>query len=239
MERRSQPETLGRSHLAVITFLKAMNSMTTVKTLSIFASSTCAVMGGLLLSAQVTYAGPIIPSNPRFEVNRLGNNGLTVNSIDGWTAVNDGGNGGVYNPTNNEYPGASSPTSIFTAAHGRNVAYSNGRTIEQNLSAVFEPRRSVYRLSVDVGQRLDVPFPSTGASIQLLAGTTVIASSVTPVPPRGGFITVTATYNPRRDNRNSQYDQYAGQPLKIRLISNDDNTFTGQVNWDNVRLIKR
>jgi len=71
-----------RSHLAVITFLKAMNTITTVKTLSMFASSTCAVMGGLLLSAQASYAGSIIPSNPQFEVDRLRNNDFTVSVLE-------------------------------------------------------------------------------------------------------------------------------------------------------------
>ena len=121
---------------------------------------------------------------------------------------------------------------------GKNVAYTNGRTIQQQLTAVFQPG-STYKLSVDVGQRLDVPFPSTGAFIQLLAGNTVIASSRTPIPGSGSFITATAVYIPRLHNRNQQYDQLAGQPLTIRLGSNDGNTFTGQVNYDNVRLIKK
>ncbi len=222
---------------STITLKGAMSSMTTVKKLSIVVS-TCAVIGGLLLSAQASYAGPISINNPRFEANSLGEGNHTINSITGWTAVNNGGNGGVFNPGDNEYPGASNPADIFTTVHGQNVAYSNGRTIQQQLNATFDPA-AVYRLSVDVGRRLDVPFPSTGAYIQLLAGTQVIASVATPVPSSGGFLTVTATYNPRRDNRNNQYDQYAGQPLTIRLGSNDGNTFTGQVNWDNVKLRKQ
>lgn len=212
--------------------------MTTVKKRSMFVLSTCAAIGGLLLAAQASYAGSISVANPGFEADSLTDGDATIQSITGWTAVNNGGNGGVFNPGDNNYLGASNTSSNFTSLFGQNVAYSNGRTIEQTLSATFNPA-SVYKLSVDVGKRLDEPFPSTGASIQILAGTKVIASSVTPVPSSGGFITVTAAYNPKRVNRNGAYNQYSGQPLKIRLVSNDGNTFTGQVNWDNVKLTKR
>lgn len=139
------------------------------------------------------------------------------------------------NPGNNNYPGAGSTTSSFTSAFGQNVAYSNGRTIEQTLNATFNPGK-VYRLSVNVGKRLDVPFPSAGASIQLLAGDTVIATAVTPVPASGAFLTVVARYSPRFKNSRGQLNNLAGQPLTIRLLSTDGNAFTGQVNWDNVKL---
>ena len=65
--------------------------MTTVKKLSILVS-TCAFIGGLLLSAQASYAGPISINNPRFEADPLGEGNFTINSITGWTAVNNGGN---------------------------------------------------------------------------------------------------------------------------------------------------
>jgi hypothetical protein len=214
--------------------------MTTLKKRSMFVLSTCGILGSLLLAAQASYAAleRINVINPKFEANSLGEGGLTINNIIGWTAVNNGGNGGVFNPDNNEYPGASSIIGGISPVIGKNVAYTNGRTIQQQLTAVFQPG-STYKLSVDVGQRLDVPFPSTGAFIQLLAGNTVIASSRTPIPGSGSFITATAVYIPRLHNRNQQYDQLAGQPLTIRLGSNDGNTFTGQVNYDNVRLIKK
>ena len=207
--------------------------MNTIQKRSMSVVSTCAVMGGLLLSTQASYAAPVSIQNPGFETDT----GSTINTITGWTAVNNGGNGGVFTPGSDNYPGASNTSSSFTSAFGENVAYSNGRTIEQQLNTTFNPA-NVYRLSVDVGRRLDVPFPSTGASIQLLAGNTVIASAGTPVPPNGGFLTVTAWYSPRLNNRNGQYNQLAGQPLTIRLLSNDRNVFTGQVNWDNVKLKK-
>jgi|SRR5919202_1908006 hypothetical protein len=209
--------------------------MTTVKK-PMFISSLCAIMGGLLLSAGASYAlsytSQVRVINPRFEADQLTNGDFTINTITGWTAVNNGGNGGVYNPTNANYAGASSPTSIFTAAQGQNVVYTNGRTIEQTLTATFKPR-AVYTLSVDVGKRLDEPFPSTGAVIQLLAGDTVIAEAnpVTPIPASGQFVRVRVRYTPSPEKF-----QYIGQPLKIRLGSNDRNVFTGQVNYDNVRL---
>jgi hypothetical protein len=136
--------------------------MNTIQKRAMSVVSTCAVMGGLLLLTQASYAAPVSIQNPGFETDT----GSTINTITGWTAVNNGGNGGVFTPGSNNYPGASNTSSSFTSAFGENVAYSNGRTIEQQLNTTFNPA-NVYRLSVDVGRRLDVPFPSTGASIQL------------------------------------------------------------------------
>lgn len=74
---------------------------------------------------------------------------------------------------------------------------------------------------------------SAGAVIQLLAGDTVIAvaNPVTPIPASGKFVRVTVKYTPSADKF-----KFAGQPLKIRLGSNDRTVFTGQVNYDNVSL---
>ncbi len=211
--------------------------MNTIQKLSMSVVSTCAVMGGLLLSTQASYAVPVTVQNPGFETDAVSDGGSTIKQITNWITVENGGNGGVFNPGNNNYAGASNSNSSFTSAFGQNVAYSNGRTIEQTLNTTFAPANA-YQLSVDVGKRLDQPFPSRGASIQLLAGNTVIASTVTPVPPSGGFLTVSAWYSPRLNNRSGLYNQLAGQPLKIRLLSTDGNVFTGQVNWDNVKLKK-
>lgn len=202
--------------------------MKTLQKLSLSVINTCALIGGLLLSTQASYAIPVRIQNPGFEADVLTDGGLTVKQITNWITVENGGNGGVFNPGNNNYPGASNTNSSFTSAFGQNVAYSNGRTIKQTLNATFNPANT-YRLSVDVGKRLDEPFPAAGASIQLLAGNTVIATAVTPVPPSGGFITVVARYSPRFKNYRGQYNQFAGQPLTIRLLSTDGNVFTGQV----------
>jgi hypothetical protein len=211
---------------------RAISSMNTIQKLSMSVVSTCAVMGGLLLSTQASIAAPVRIQNPGFEVGEIPDGG---DATMGWSAVNNGGNGGTFTPGSNNYLGAGDSSSSFTSAFGQNVAYSNGRTIEQTLNATFNPDK-IYRLSVDVGKRLDVPFPSAGASIQLLAGDTVIATAVTPVPPSGGFLSVVARYSPRLQNLRGRYNRFAGQPLTIRLLSTDGNVFTGQVNWDNVKL---
>lgn len=211
--------------------------MKTLQKLSMSVATTCAVMGGLLLSTQASYAVPVRVQNPGFETDVLTDGNQTIKQITNWITVENGGNGGVFNPGNNNFPGASNTNSSFTSAFGQNVAYSNGRTIEQTLTATFDPAKR-YRLSVDVGKRLDEPFPTRGASIQLLAGNTVIAQSVTPVPASGTFLTVVALYRPGIKNLRGQYNQFAGQPLKIRLLSTDGNVFTGQVDWDNVKLQK-
>lgn len=84
-------------------------------------SMSTAVIGGLLLSTQASYAAPLPIQNPGFEADT----GTSINTITSWTAVENGGNGGVFTPSSNNYPGAGHPSSSFTSAFGQNVAYSN------------------------------------------------------------------------------------------------------------------
>lgn len=201
---------------------------------SMFAStSMCAIIGGLLLSADATYAFTLNVVNPGFEADQLSDGGFTINSFEkGWRRLFTGGNAGVFNPPNTAYKGASTPGSSFELTQGENVAYTNGSEIEQNLTAVLKPN-FIYKLSVEVGQRLDAPFPSTGAFIELLAGSNVIASvnPISPIPSTGGFITTELTFT------SSGNSPLLGENLGIRLGSNDFGAFfTGQVNFDNVSL---
>ena len=107
------------------------------------------------------------------------------------------------------------------------MAYSHtdGGTISQILSDVLTAN-TLYTLSVSVGDRLDQPFPGLGYSINLLAGSTVLASTSTPVPLDGLFATATVQFQTFADHPN------LGAALQIQLITHTG----GQVNYDNVLL---
>lgn len=155
-----------------------------------------------------------IDNNPGFE-NLIVSDGSWVNgygSIPGWDILPTSDNrykAGTYNPTGVQYTGGSD-----------NVAFSNGSTIYQllpyNLTAGH-----LYTLSVEVGDRLDTPFP--GYSIGLWAGDSPITpnSYNFPTPANGAFATATWTY----------LALSSGGQLEIRLLSNGV-----QTNFDNVSL---
>jgi hypothetical protein len=106
------------------------------------------------------------------------------------------------------------------------VAYSNGGTIAQTLSAVLQPNTR-YTLGAYIGRRKGIGFPTN--SIILLAGSTspttlVSSNSVTPDP--GTFQRVTVSYT-----SGDIGDPLIGKPLQIYLTS-----FGVQANFDNVTL---
>ena len=109
---------------------------------------------------------------------------------------------------------------------GNQVAYSNGGTIAQQLSAVLQPNTR-YTLSVDIGRRKVLPF--LGNNIRLLAGDTglttlAISNSVTPAA--GTFERVTVSYT-----SGDIGDPLIGKPLHIYLSS-----YGVQTNFDNITL---
>lgn len=105
---------------------------------------------------------------------------------------------------------------------GNQVAYSNGGTIAQKLSAVLQPNTR-YTLSAYIGRRNALAFPAN--SIQLIAGNTLVSSnSVTPAA--GTFERVTVSYT-----SGDIGDPRIGKPLKIYLAS-----WGAQTNFDNVTL---
>jgi len=106
---------------------------------------------------------------------------------------------------------------------GNQVAYSNGGTIAQTLSAVLQPNTR-YTLSAYIGRRKVLAFPAN--SIQLLAGSTTLVSSNTVTPAAGTFERVTVSYT-----SGGIGDPLIGQTLSIYLAS-----FGIQTNFDNVTL---
>jgi hypothetical protein len=106
---------------------------------------------------------------------------------------------------------------------GNQVAYSNGGTIAQQLSAVLQPNTR-YTLSAYIGRRKVLAFPNN--SIILLAGGTILASSDSVTPDPGTFLPVTVNYT-----SGSIGDPLIGQPLAIYLSS-----FDVQTNFDMITL---
>ncbi len=109
---------------------------------------------------------------------------------------------------------------------GNQVAYSNGGTIAQKLSAVLQPNTR-YTLSAYIGRRKALAFPAN--NIRLLAGDTTattlaISNSVTPAA--GTFQRVTVSYT-----SGDIGDPLIGKPLQIYLSS-----WGIQANFDNVTL---
>jgi uncharacterized protein (TIGR03437 family) len=162
-----------------------------------------------------------IPSNPAWiDCSGTGGAGCRATgdgNIPGWTASSTT-TIGLFQP------GSTYFTVPMPAAEGQTLAYSNGGTISQVLSATLQAS-TLYTLQVDVGLRLDNHYPSPPPTVQLFAGNTLIASATGAQPPLGGWTTWTGTY------QSSASDPLAGQPLKIVLGS------TGQQgDFDNVRL---
>ncbi len=146
--------------------------------------------------------------NAGFEAQILGN-GNSNPVLTGWK-----GDGGAFNPSAADF--------LDEAPEGVNIAYLNGGVIFQVLSSELVP--GVYTLAVDMGRRLGHPFP--GYSIQLLAGSVVIAEDVNSLlPATGTFLTTTVNYTATASDSN------LGQALTIRLTS-----VGVQVNFDDVRL---
>lgn len=111
-----------------------------------------------------------------------------------------------------------------TLPNGNQVAWSNGGTISQTLSATLQANTK-YTLGAFVGRRFGESFP--GYNIQLLAGTTVLASSGSSVTPTAGtFAPVTVSYT------SGSSGSLIGQALKISLTSSSGS----QTNFDLITL---
>jgi hypothetical protein len=160
-----------------------------------------AALAGLVLAPAAPAA--FIPiANAGFENPALANNAFTTTVAPGWTQGAGVGATGVHNPPAIHYLGE--------APEGSNVAYTNfTRAIFQTLSATLQAG-STYTLTVLVGDRLDVGF--AGYAVELLAGSTVVASDTNGfVPANGAFQLSTVTYTAGAG------DPFAGQVLGIRL----------------------
>jgi hypothetical protein len=134
--------------------------------------------------------------------------------IPGWTSTGAG--------AGSWQPGPALLNLPLPSGNGNIVAYNNGGTISQTLSASLSPD-TTYTLSAFVGHRLDGNV--TNYTIELLAGNTVLNffSGSNGTIPMGAF-------------QNESFSYFSGAtplsgPLSIELIS-----FGPQADFDNVQL---
>ena len=180
---------------------------------------------------------PIAVVNPSFEANTTpnGSNGTQsywfVGSFTGWS-VSGNGAAGWFHPSTFTYPGGGSLSVAATGIpNGSQVAFVNGGAgLAQALSTNFAAN-SQYTLDFSVGERNDGVALPTSYTVELLAGTHVVASVVNPglaglVP--GAFQSATLTYT------SAIFDPLAGQPLGIVLLGSG--SIGTQVNLDNFSL---
>lgn len=150
----------------------------------------------------------------------------SINDITNWVITGPDTTGytaGVDKPV--ILPGTSNSFFTDPIPDGSQVGSSNGRTISQTLSAVLQPNTQ-YTLGAYVGRRLMLP-DSNDYNIELLAGTTVLASNNSITIPAGKFKPVTVNY------ASGSSGSLIGEALTIRLTSTSQ---PNQVNFDNITL---
>ena len=201
----------------------------------------------VLIQTRLATANSIDVPNHSFE------NPVTTHIVgfQSWTRIGgNGANPGEYNPyeyfqpgPNSYYAGANPSTDPakggtgFPGIDGENLAFAfetpSGSGFQQTLNAVFAADTS-YTLTVAEGRRNgSQAAPTLGSMIELLAGNTVVASSIDDVgPPPGTFVDQTA-YLASSDSFSSLY----GEALTIRIVTTLPFTTQYQAtDWDNIRL---
>ena len=170
------------------------------------------VKAALLTVANNSFETPIVTAPSGFI--------SSTGSVGGWTFT--GGQQGFANPVAAHNAGGSWYGPSPTIPNGNQVAWSNGGTISQTLSATLQAN-TVYTLGAYVGNRLSLNFP--GYNIGLYAGGNLLASNSGVTPADGTFAPVTVDYTSGVSN------PFLGQALQIRLTSNGV-----QTNFDNITL---
>jgi hypothetical protein len=169
---------------------------------------------GTLTAADLASAVSIPISNAGFEDPALADGTNTTNTVPGWSGI--GSSFGVFDPD----------TSFFTSIpEGENVLFIENGEVFQTLTSVLAS--GLYELTVQVGDSLQDP--DSPFTVQLRAGSTILASATGPDPANGLFTTVTVTYTA------GALDPALGQALEIRLIDNEA-SFTTEPYFDAVRL---
>jgi hypothetical protein len=205
---------------------------------------TLALTAASVLGASA-YANPVTIVNSGFETPAT----HTTAAPTGWTSVNTGATGlvGSYNPYtlgggNVYYTGANSTTdpanggSGYPGIFGENLGFatdvSAGSGLEQTLSATFLAN-TAYTLTVQEGNRNGTSAGGfAGSVIQLLAGSTVIASSTDTAGPTAGTL-----HDQVALLANSNIDSALfGQTLSINILTTNAAAVNRGSDWDNVRL---
>ena len=177
------------------------------------------VKAALLTVANNSFETPVITAPSGFNI-------VSSGTSNNWTFTG-GTQQGFANPTIGHNAGSSwygpSP-SPGIIPDGNQIAWSNGGTISQTLSATLQAN-TVYTLGAFVGNRLSLNFP--GYNIGLYAGGNLLASNSGVTPADGTFAPVTVSYT-------SGISVTPGQALEIRLTSLTG--FNAQTNFDNITL---
>jgi hypothetical protein len=174
------------------------------------------VRAASIFIANNSFENPMITTPSGFDT-------VSSGTSNNWTFTG-GTQQGFADPTIGHSFGNSWYGSPANLPNGSQIAWSNGGTISQKLSATLQTN-TVYTLRAFVGNRLSLNFP--GYNIELLAGNTVLASDNSVTPADGTFAPVTFSYT-------SGISVTPGQQLEIRLTS-----LTGlnaQTNFDNITL---
>lgn len=170
-------------------------------------------MSALVLLGVQSASGVVIRvNNPGFEDTKPASGG-SIASANGWFIS---GVAGTFYPN----------TAAFAdlAPQGNNVAYADNGSLSQIVSEGLQAN-AVYALIVEVGDRLNAAFASY--TINLYAGGTLLASSSTPFPANGQFVTAVVNYDVQAG------DPLIGQILTIELVSSGI-----QTEFDCVRLVR-
>jgi PEP-CTERM motif len=171
------------------------------------------------------FAATITVNNPSFEILPAG--GLPIAGYLGGVysiaPIPDWINGGFSGQFQPGGPSGTVPNAYYnTLSAGPTEGYTNGGTISQTVGATVEVGVT-YTLLVDIGARLDTSVAGfAGVADLLINGNQYFATGVENL---GGFATYTATYTGLAAD--------AGDPITIQL---SDPSFTGQGDFDNVRL---
>lgn len=195
-----------------------------------------ALLSGLRLGAQVT----ILIDNADFEAGGLANDGYTNTPgaipID-WNVVGTGLGlyYGYYNPDDAAYTGTTGGGTIGSML-GANAFYfgsaGDGQGIEQVLTDTFEADTD-YALTVAVGTRKGGLASTAELTMQLVAGSTVIASQVVRNPNADSFADFTLNYDSAVAG--ATFSSAWGEALTVRFLENDSQ-FAGEMDIDHVRL---
>ncbi len=197
----------------------------------------CLVLLGLT-SARAQYS--ISVTNYDFETDGLADGEFSNNPgviPTGWTAVTSisGAYYGYYNPINAAYSGTDDSGTNGTMS-GPNAFYFgsavNNEGIQQTVGATFAANIDYY-LTVAVGTRSGNLANTAQLGMQLLAGSTVIASSTVRNTTADSFTDFTLHYDPVVAG--STYSSFYGQAVTIRFVE-IDTSFSGEMDIDNVRL---
>jgi hypothetical protein len=196
----------------------------------------------LSLCARVSAQTTITVANSDFETNGLGDGGFSSGVIPtGWSAVTTitGSFFGYFNPTASAYSGTTGNPGTTGTMSGPNVFYFGsavtGEGIQQTLAANFTAATN-YTLTVAVGTRAGNLANTAFLDLQLLAGSTVIASTSARNLTADSFADFSLTFDALAAG--STFNSVLGQALTIRFLENDT-SLPGTVfeaDIDNVRL---